>query len=509
LFETITGKKTGKRSAGRGGRQGWGNYITVDTVESNDVPGPAMNRGLEGPHVDLPSDQITEARGSVESLFLKKKLEGTVWAKKKGHHQHEGPVSMEGKDNELQPLRTIQHKNIRRQGKNQRRIAVGKGMSNGNEIGHSVSPNWPTEVAQPGGKLSLEDNMNALEVDKILESSSTGSQRSRCRVDKDVEKEAKPLDNSHLQEISHINDVHISGGQVSGKRHKRPESLACVDGKFEKLRVSTKAGFLGQETAVDGNAVNTNCLSGANGTASFGQEQGEETDQEVMRQDALGCWNDTGHNGEGEEIESGLIMDQISRLSRGLKEACNVQKQERIHNLSAAMAGNKIRAGNAQQIEDQLESKTSGDGGIVEEISHTPFALARKEGEEEPVDVGKAGLINIQANPVAVSEAMFKALTTLEPGEEEAGHTDHTAKEEYSCQWGKSSGLSGEDAISVTSWDATMHKSFGHGDGTTEGIAGDNVTGSNALHFITLIACFFSCNLVTSSFSFALILLID
>jgi hypothetical protein len=104
---------------------------------------------------------------------------------------------------------------------------------------------------------------------------------------------------------------------------------------------------------------------------------------------------------------------------------------------------------------------------------------------------------------------MFKALTTLEPGEEEAGHTDHTAKEEYSCQWGKSSGLSGEDAISVTSWDAAMHKSFGHGDGTTEGIAGDNVTGSNALHFITLISCFFSCNLVTSSFSFALIVLID
>lgn len=266
---------------------------------------------------------------------------------------------------------------------------------------------------------------------------------------------------------------------------------------------------MGQETAVDGNAVNTNCLSGANGTASFGQQQGEETDQEVLRQDALGCQNDTGHNGEGEEIESGLIMDQISHLSRGLKEACNVQKQERIHILSAAMAGNMIRAANAQQIEDQLEFKTSGDGGIEEEISCTPFALARKEGEEEPVAVGKAGLINIQANPVAVSETMFKALITLEPGEEEAGHTEDTAKEEYSCQWVKSTGLSGEDAISVTSWDATMHKSFRNGDGTTEGIAGDNVTGSNALHFITLIACFFSCNLVTSSFSFALILLID
>jgi hypothetical protein len=509
LFETITGKKTGKRSASRGGRQGWGNCITIHTAESNDVPGPAMNKGLEGPHVDLASDQMTEARGSVERLFLKKKLEGTVWAKKKGHHQHEGTVRMEGKETELQPLRTIQHKNIQRRGKNQRRIAVGKGMSNGNEIGHSVSPDCPTELAQPGGKLGQEDNLNALEVDKILESSSTGSQQSRCQVDKDVAKQAKPLDNSQLQEISHINDVHISGGWVSGKSHKGPGSLACVDGQFEKLRVSTKAEFLGQETAVDGNAVNTNCLSGANGTASFGQQQGEETDQEVLRQDALGCQNDTGHNGEGEEIESGLIMDQISHLSRGLKEACNVQKQERIHILSAAMAGNMIRAANAQQIEDQLEFKTSGDGGIEEEISCTPFALARKEGEEEPVAVGKAGLINIQANPVAVSETMFKALITLEPGEEEAGHTEDTAKEEYSCQWVKSTGLSGEDAISVTSWDATMHKSFRNGDGTTEGIAGDNVTGSNALHFITLIACFFSCNLVTSSFSFALILLID
>jgi hypothetical protein len=468
-----------------------------------------MNKGLEGPHVDLASDQMTEAQGSVERLFLKKKLEGTVWAKKKGHHQHEGTVRMEGKETELQPLRTIQHKNIQRRGKNQRRIAVGKGMSNGNEIGPSVSPHCPTELAQPGGKLGQEDNLNALEVDKILESSSIGSQQSRCQVDKDVAKQAKPLDNSQLQEISHINDVHISGGWVSGKSHKGPGSLACVDGQFEKLRVSTKAEFLGQETAVDGNAVNTNCLSGANGTASFGQEQGEETDQEVLRQDALGCQNDTGHNGEGEEIESGLIMDQISHLSRGLKEACNVQKQERIHILSAAMAGNMIRAANAQQIEDQLEFKTSGDGGIEEEISCTPFALARKEGEEEPVAVGKAGLINIQANPVAVSETMFKALITLEPGEEEAGHTEDTAKEEYSCQWVKSTGLSGEDAISVTSWDATMHKSFRNGDGTTEGIAGDNVTGSNALHFITLIACFFSCNLVTSSFSFALILLID
>ncbi len=509
MFETITGKKTGKRSASRGGRQGWGNCITIHTAESNDVPGPAMNKGLEGPHVDLASDQMTEAQGSVERLFLKKKLEGTVWAKKKGHHQHEGTVRMEGKETELQPLRTIQHKNIQRRGKNQRRIAVGKGMSNGNEIGHSVSPDCPTELAQPGGKLGQEDNLNALEVDKILESSSTGSQQSRCQVDKDVAKQAKPLDNSQLQEISHINDVHISGGWVSGKSHKGPGSLACVDGQFEKLRVSTKAEFLGQETAVDGNAVNTNCLSGANGTASFGQQQGEETDQEVLRQDALGCQNDTGHNGEGEEIESGLIMDQISHLSRGLKEACNVQKQERIHILSAAMAGNMIRAANAQQIEDQLEFKTSGDGGIEEEISCTPFALARKEGEEEPVAVGKAGLINIQANPVAVSETMFKALITLEPGEEEAGHTEDTAKEEYSCQWVKSTGLSGEDAISVTSWDATMHKSFRNGDGTTEGIAGDNVTGSNALHFITLIACFFSCNLVTSSFSFALILLID
>ncbi len=192
-------------------------------------------------------------------------------------------------------------------------------------------------------------------------------------------------------------------------------------------------------------------------------------------------------------------MMQIStRKGRVLKEACNELKEQRNHNLSAGMAGNKTEAGS-----DKLGLSTYGDGSLLQELGQPPCADAGNEGEEEPVDVGKAALANVQVNSVHMVEAVVKPVKTIESGEEEGGvgeTTEDIAKEEYSNQRGKLCGVSGEDADSVTSWDPTMHKSFGNGDGSMKDIMG-KVTGANALQFTTLIFLVLLLQIVSFVFS--------
>jgi hypothetical protein len=482
LFWTITGKKTGKRSMGRGGRQGWGNIVTIHAADDGDIPVLAMNGGLEGPHVDSILDPMTEAQGSVEGHAVKKKAQGIVKVKKKGRLQQKAPASTEGEVSEPGAPSTVQKRKVQRRGKNQRGNADGKGTLNRNEIDQSVSPSFPTLMEETGGKSSWEGGLKPLEVEKLLESSSTGNRQNTGQVCKDMAHEAEPLDNIQFLQISHLKDVHSSG-----QRNKQPKT----DGQFK-------------ETTLDGKVVKFIGASGMNGTALSAEEQGfgEERDLKVKRLDDLGWHDDADLNEEGEEKNSAVIMDRVPCLSRVLKEACDELKEERNHNLSARMAGNKTEAGN-----DKLGLSTCGDGSLLQELGQPPSADAGNEGEEEPVDVVKAALANVQVNSVHMVEAVVKPVKTIESGEKEEGGvgetTEDIAKEEYSNQRGKSCGVSGEDADSVTSWDPTMHKSFGNGDGSMKDITG-KVTGANALQFTTLIFLVILLQIVAFAFSCAL-----